>query len=194
MVALEDLQAADWRSLELVCARMFSMSGDEVELTSFGPDGGVDIICSRENFTFGVQCKRERQKISPTAVREFVGSLAAWDLKWGVFVTTGQFRREVYGEFGERDFLRLVDGGKLIEALRWFAPGDQEEITSDLFEDPLWDAPTCCNCGVKMVPAKIYERDEPYWECCNAHADPGCSVRMPGTAFEIHDRHREFFA
>ena len=73
------LNAITWQQFELVIGEWFRTQGYNVkEYGGAGPDGGIDLVLSKGNETFLVQCKQWRAiKVGVTVVRELYGVMAA---------------------------------------------------------------------------------------------------------------------
>src|SRR5687767_5384783 len=85
---LELLHAMEWHRLEILAATYFERLGFKAKLTSFGPDGGVDIelIPQQENApAILVQCKAwVNQPVGVKEARELLGIMAHRKVSEGV--------------------------------------------------------------------------------------------------------------
>lgn len=55
--------------VELLCAAGFWRA----DLTPASDDGGVDILASRKDVTYAIQCKRQQEPVGPGVVRDIIG-------------------------------------------------------------------------------------------------------------------------
>jgi len=112
-------------AFERLCQRLLRESGFvEVRVTGRVGDGGIDgvgIVRLGGLLGFPVlfQCKRYRDSVSPSEVRDFRGAMVGRADR-GLFITTGTFTRKAREE-ATRDGappIDLVDGEQLLEKLK----------------------------------------------------------------------------
>jgi restriction system protein len=142
--ALETIKQISPKSFETLCQRLLRESGFiQVEVTGRSGDGGIDgrgVVRVGGLLSFHVifQCKRYRDTVSASAVRDFRGAMVGRADK-GLLVTTGAFSRDARAE-AQRDGappLDLIDGEELVQKLKdlrlgvHVAPRTVEEITVD---------------------------------------------------------------
>jgi restriction system protein len=136
-----------WRDFEKLVGEAFRRDGFQVvEHGGSSPDGGVDLILTKDKERYLVQCKHWRtQRVGVTVVRELNGVIAANDAHGGLVVTSGDFTREER-EFAGKTKIELVDGStleQLIGAVRPAAPSTSEiQVVRQ---------PACPKCGSGMV-------------------------------------------
>lgn len=133
-------------AFERLCQRMLRESGFiEVEVTGRSGDGGIDghgiiRIAGLISFPVLFQCKRYRDNIGASVVRDFRGAMVGRAEK-GLVITTAGFTREARLE-ATRDGappIDLIDGDLLIEKLKDLRLGigtkmvEVVEIDSDWF-------------------------------------------------------------
>lgn len=106
---------------EKICKRLLIEIGlENVQITGSPNDQGIDgtgIIKINEiiNFTIIFQCKRYKETVSPSYIRDFRGTMQGRADK-GIFITTGRFTQESKNE-AKRDGvppIELIDGEKLV--------------------------------------------------------------------------------
>lgn len=142
--ALEAVKSMKPDAFERLCQRVLRESGFiQVEITGKSGDGGIDghgvvklgnILPFHAHF----QCKRYKDTVSPSVIRDFRGAMVGRADK-GIMITTATFSRDARLE-ARRDGappLDLVDGTNLVQMLKDFRMGISvsektvEEITVD---------------------------------------------------------------
>ena len=127
---LETLLGMEPSAFERLSQRLLRESGFiEVEVTGRSGDGGIDgngIIRVGGLISFPVlfQCKRYRDNIGPSVVRDFRGAMAGRADK-GLIISTGGYTRDARQE-ATRDGappIDLIDGDLLMDKLREFQLG-----------------------------------------------------------------------
>lgn len=112
-------------AFERLCQRLLRESGFiQVEVTGRSGDGGIDghgvvRLAGLLSFPVIFQCKRYRNTISSSVVRDFRGAMVGRADK-GLIITTGSFTRDAILE-ATRDGappIDLIDGEQLIDKLR----------------------------------------------------------------------------
>jgi restriction system protein len=151
-----------WHEFELLVGEAFRRQGYTViETGGGGTDGGVDLVLTKGNECFLVQCKQWRAfKVSVTTVRELYGVMAARGAAGGFVVTSGQFTPDAT-EFAAGRNITLMDGTalrKLIGGVRIAAPAGQSA------------APICPTCGgvmVRRTAKRGANAGGEFWGCSN---------------------------
>ena len=112
-------------AFERLCQRLLRESGFiQVEVTERSGDGGIDghgvvRLAGLLSFPVIFQCKRYRNTISSSVVRDFRGAMVGRADK-GLIITTGSFTRDAILE-ATRDGappIDLIDGEQLIDKLK----------------------------------------------------------------------------
>ena len=87
------LDGMSWREFEILVGESYRQQGYQVaELGGAGPDGGVDLLLTKGNEKFFVQCKQwKAYKVGVTTVRELYGVMAAKGATGGFVVTSARF-------------------------------------------------------------------------------------------------------
>ena len=124
--APDALHEMSWREFEMLVGESFRLQGYQVLETgqafsnaaSGGPDGGVDLVLSRDREKYLVQCKQWKAfKVGVAVVRELYGVMAAQGAAGGFVVTSGSFTAEATAFAAGRN-VQLVDGTKLYAMLQ----------------------------------------------------------------------------
>lgn len=142
--ALETIKQIAPKAFETLCQRLLRESGFiQVEVIGRSGDGGIDgrgVVRVGGLLSFHVifQCKRYRDTVSASAVRDFRGAMVGRADK-GLLITTGAFSRDARAE-AQRDGappLDLIDGEELVQKLKELRlgihvrPKTVEEVTVD---------------------------------------------------------------
>ena len=113
------------QAFERLCQRLLRESGFiEVKVTGRSKDGGIDghgiiRLAGLIGFPVLFQCKRYRDRVRPSEVRDFRGAMEGRADK-GLFITTGGFTREAAAEatrVGAKP-IDLIDGELLLDKLK----------------------------------------------------------------------------
>jgi restriction system protein len=122
---LEELQNVDPEQLEYLCmaVMMAAEDPDEIEVTPFVQDGGIDIhgVTGQifYNGEFGVQIKQSKNKIGSDNIQTFVGSLKIHGYHFGSFITTSEFTKPAHTDVDDTDnfSVQLISGSSLAEIM-----------------------------------------------------------------------------
>lgn len=114
-----EVSRMSWQQFELLVGEAFRSQGYKVaELGGAGPDGGVDLVLSKDGARYLVQCKQWRAfKVGVSVVRELFGVMAAQKAAGGFLVTSGRLTEEAKA-FAEGKNITLIDGDRLGKFLR----------------------------------------------------------------------------
>lgn len=131
---------------ERLCKRLLTECGfQSVQVTGKAGDNGIDGIGLLEindlvSFKVLFQCKRYKETVSPSQIRDFRGAMQGRADK-GIILTTGRFTKEAKSE-AIRDGvppIELVDGEKLVNLFEKFElgliPKTIYEIDSNFFDE-----------------------------------------------------------
>ncbi|MFZ4701178.1 MAG: restriction endonuclease [Candidatus Methylumidiphilus sp.] len=144
---IEVLKSMTPDAFERLCQRLLRESGFiQVEVTGRSGDGGIDgrgVVKIGGILSFHVifQCKRYRDSVSSSAIRDFRGAMVGRADK-GLFITTGTFTRDARAE-AQRDGappLDLIDGDELVVMLKQLKLGIEvnEIITEEVSVHKDW--------------------------------------------------------
>lgn len=141
---IDSIQDLSWHKFEILLSEAFRRQGYIVkENSSGGPDGGVDLILTKEGATTLVQCKNwKNSNVGVTVVRELFGVVTAEGADRGMVVCSGGFTKEAI-EFSRKSAIQLLGGRELSKMIR------------NVQKVPLLQAPEgndmCPICGSLMV-------------------------------------------
>jgi restriction system protein len=145
-----------WREFEALVGQIYRQQGYRVAETSGGPDGGVDIVFSRGDERFLVQCKHwQARLVDVKVVRELKGVIAATGAVGGAVVTSGDFTRDAV-EFAEKARVDLIDGQRLQALARQLGSGSSDQPVTTVAQrrdtaSSGQEVPACPQCGSGMV-------------------------------------------
>ena len=172
------LDTMTWQEFEMLVAEAFRLEGFKVEeVGGGGADGGVDLVMTRDNERFLVQCKQWKAlRVGVAVARELFGVMAARGAVGGYLVTSGSFTREAIGFSAGRN-IYLVDGPKLVGMIRK-AKTSQDARANSAQAVPLKPArmalanveatPGCPKCGgpmVRRIARKGRAAGDSFWGC-----------------------------
>ncbi len=178
------LDGMSWREFEMLVGEAFRLNGySVVETGGGGADGGIDLVLSKGNEKFLVQCKQwKAYRVGVVVVRELYGVMAAKGAAGGFVVTSGRFTEDAKA-FVEGRNLKLLDGETLFamikEAQRSIASrggqGAQAKPVAPLQSTPASAAvvtcPVCGSAMVKRTASKGANSGSQFWGCSKY---PGC--------------------
>jgi restriction system protein len=124
---------------ERICQRLLRESGfKQVNVTGRSGDGGIDgngilQVNPFVSFTVLFQCKRYKNTVSPSTVRDFRGAMMGRADK-GIIMTTGTFSLEAKREAQREGVppIELVDGEKLVDMFELLELGLSPRKTYDV--------------------------------------------------------------
>lgn len=182
-----------WQQFELLVGEAFRSQGYRVaELGGSGPDGGVDLVLTKNGARYLVQCKQWRAfKVGVSVVRELFGVMAAQRAAGGYLVTSGRISEEAKA-FAAGKNITLIDGNSLgqfllsgqqartprksvhgsIEANP--QPASQQDAGDTSFRAVAEKPPICPRCSkamVRRVARQGARSGQAFWGCSDY---PGC--------------------
>ena len=128
------LQGLSWQEFEMLVGEGFKRRGYGVRETGGGgADGGVDLVLTKGNEKFFVQCKQWKAfKVGVSTVRELYGVMAAEGVAGGFVVTSGRFTREAQAFAAGRN-VQLLDGQVLTQLLQ---DGRSQQVAKSRAAEP----------------------------------------------------------
>lgn len=160
---LDAIRALDWRRFELLVGEAFRQQGYRVEESGLGgPDGGVDLILTREGQTTLVQCKHWRKRQIPVnTVREMFGLLQHHRADAVKIVCSGGFSPEAR-QFAVGKPIDLIDGGRLAVLVKAVQTGD---AAVPVTATQAIETRRCGSCGAEMVKRSNRKTGESFLGC-----------------------------
>lgn len=149
--SMQAISGMSWREFEQLVAAGFRLRGYTVhDMGGQGPDGGVDLVLSKDAERYLVQCKQWRAtKVGVAVVRELYGVMAAEGAAGGFVVTSGSFTEEAMAFASGRN-IQLLAGSELKQLL-----ASAKSVADSVRSSPEMDAPAkltsvCPRCGSEM--------------------------------------------
>jgi len=150
------LAALSWSQFEALIGegfrrRGFSVSGN----VQRGPDGGVDLVLTKNNERALVQCKHwRRNSVGVTIIREFYGVMTSKSVRSGYVVTSGRFTPDAWG-FAATCGIDLIDGDRLRDwvanSIQVRSPSLVQPPSLKLVTESVPPQPTCPTCGADTI-------------------------------------------
>jgi len=182
---IESIRAMTWQDFELLVGEAFRRQGYGVEERGgSAPDGGVDLVLSRDGKTTVAQCKRWRDaQVSVQPVRELFGVMHSAGADAAIFVSTGAYTADAL-EFARGQPIRLIDGDELA---RMVAAIQEERRIESRLTKTLTPSPqppvygkVCQICGgamTKRIAKKGPKVGGSFWGCSRF---PACRGTLSG--------------
>ena len=116
---IESIRDLPWKEFEELLGEAFRRRGYAVqENRHAGPDGGIDLVLTRNGDTYLVQAKQWRNaKVGVQVVREMLGVVTAQRAAGAIIVTSGMFTQEAQ-RFADGQPIDLIAGGQLAKMVR----------------------------------------------------------------------------
>lgn len=145
-LTLARLKALPPSGFENFCQRLLRESGfEEVNVTGKSGDGGIDgegilKLSAFVSFRVLFQCKRHKDSVGPSVVRDFRGAMAGRAEK-GIILTTGYFTPQAEEEASRdgADPIELADGEALVRLMAEFELG-LKPVQSFEMDDKFFEA------------------------------------------------------
>ena len=137
------IDSMSWREFEMMVGEAFRQQGFKVKETPFGPDGGVDLVLTKNDQKILVQCKHwKTQKVGVKTVRELYGVLVDKGADEVNIVCSGEFTDDAIA-FVKDKAIYLIDGNVLSELIHG-VQNEEHNPSSSL-------SANCPVCGSDMV-------------------------------------------
>lgn len=111
---------------ELYCSNLLSLMGyKNIEVTPLVADGGKDIIATKENEKYYIECKLwdwtiENNNVGRPVVQKLVGAMYKDGIKKGMIITSAYFTdeaKEYTKSLPKETEIKLFDGDSLVQLL-----------------------------------------------------------------------------
>ncbi len=173
---IEQLRAIDWFQFEKVVAVVYRKQGYTVSRRGgANPDGGIDLIISKDGETKAVQCKQWKTwNIGVKSVREFLGALTDARIQKGIFITLRGYTGEAK-QLADKHGIKIVnetDLATMLAANDVRFDGEVQETLRDLRKF----CPKCEREMVRRTARKGLVTGNQFWGCS---AYPRCRFTMP---------------
>ena len=155
-----------WLQFEGLTAEFFRRRGYTVMQTGGDqPDGGVDLVLSKESDKYLVQCKQwKAYKVGVQVVRELYGVMAKSGAAGGFVITSGRFTDEAK-KFAVGLNIYLFDGTILHKMIREV---NRHQTIGGAAQAGMPANPICPKCGKQMVKRVAKQGATPgkeFWGC-----------------------------
>lgn len=173
------LASLSWQAFEQLVGEHFRRRGYHVaEKGGSRPDGGVDLIVTRDGERYVVQCKHwKARQVGVSVVRELVGSITQSGAVGGFLVASGSVTAPALALARDAG-IEVVDGTRLRAELdETSAAGDVGRAES---EQPRRQAPACPMCNRPMVvrtARRGHRAGQQFWGCSGYPACRGTLTR-----------------
>ncbi|MDO8772014.1 MAG: restriction endonuclease [Burkholderiaceae bacterium] len=160
------LDGMTWQQFEILVGEAFRQKGYKVtELGGAGPDGGVDLVLSKGDEKFLVQCKQWKAfKVGVDVVRELYGLMAAKGAAGGFVVTSGKFTTDAQ-EFARGSNVTLLDGEKLFAMLQSAKAGIKKGSVAAAAPTGSPACPVCSSAMLRREARRGANAGNAFWGC-----------------------------
>lgn len=177
--AADNLDNMSWQEFEILVGGSFRQQGYRVmETGGYGADGGVDLVLTKDNEKFLVQCKQwKAYKVSVEVVRELYGVMAAKGAAGGMVVTSGRFTDPAI-EFAQGRNIKLINGIELHAMIHKTKTVNQDisilsnasinTSNSEINDTTYSNSPACPICSMEMIQRKASRGQNAgglFWAC-----------------------------
>jgi restriction system protein len=147
---LESIRSLSWKEFEELVGEAYRRQGYTVrENAGAGPDGGIDLVLSKDGNTLLVQCKQWRTwKVGVKVVREMYGIMTGKHTSGVIIITSGIFTQEAKS-FAAGKPIDLVEGRQLADLI-----GSVQKTAAGASKVQATQASTvkvCPQCGGELV-------------------------------------------
>lgn len=154
----ETLELIDWYQFEKFCSSLLDSEGFEVERKGgASPDGGVDLVVTRNGTKTLVQCKHWRTwKVKEPVVRQMLGSMVDFEVNRGAIFTLLGWTQPAL-ELAQKHGIGMVNGDDLAaRAIKSLSESQLSQVLrTDVHHCPKCEAPMLWKTG----------DFKPFWGC-----------------------------
>jgi hypothetical protein len=170
---LDQLRAIDWFQFEKVIGLTYRRLGYTVNRRGgANPDGGIDLVVTKDGQTSAVQCKHWRtRKVREKAIREFLGALTHAEIKKGIFITLCGYTVEAAKLAAEHQIQTLSEA-HLAKMLEETSANFDPEVAAILRDKTKF----CPKCERQMVLRTARSTGRQFWGCPSF---PDCDGTLP---------------
>lgn len=175
---IQQLHTIDWFQFEKVVACVYRKLGYSVERRGgANPDGGIDLVVSKDGETKAVQCKQWKSwNVGVKAVREFLGALTDAGIQRGIFITLRGYTGEAK-QLADKRGIEIVNETDLASMLSAADAQLDPEVLA-ILQDTRKFCPKCEREMVLRTASKGPGAGQQFWGCS---AYPRCRFTMPIT-------------
>jgi hypothetical protein len=175
---IEQLRTIDWFQFEKVVALAYRKQGYTVTRRGgANPDGGIDLVISKDGETKAVQCKQWKTwNVGVKAVREFLGALTDAGIQRGIFITLRGYTGEAK-QLADKHGIEIVNETGLAAMLEAADARFDPEVL-EILRDTRKFCPKCERPMVLRTSRKGRDAGSHFWGCS---AYPRCRFILPVT-------------
>jgi restriction system protein len=172
---LQQLRALDWFQFEQVVGIIYRQRGFQVSRRGgANPDGGIDLLLTKDQHTIGVQCKHwKNQLVGVREIREFLGALTAERVPAGIFVTLHGYTPDAR-QLANSQGIILISEAELSDMLESVVARANPELIQAL-NNPVKRCPKCESEMVLRQATKGPNIGNEFWGCSRF---PACRYIM----------------
>lgn len=114
---IDELMELTPREFEEYVGQLYRYLGfEDVVVTQYSNDKGIDILLCKDDLKYGIQCKRYKGTVGSPDIQKFIGALDHAKADKGIFVTTGMFSFEAEKMASEHpiELINRIELAKLI--------------------------------------------------------------------------------
>jgi HJR/Mrr/RecB family endonuclease len=173
---IEQLRTIDWFQFEKVVALAYRKQGYSVTRRGgANPDGGIDLVISKDGETKAVQCKQWKAwNVGVKAVREFLGALTDAGIQRGIFITLRGYTGEAK-QLADKHGIEIVNETGLAAMLDATDARFDPEVL-DILQDTRKFCPKCERPMVLRLARRGANAGQKFWGCSN---HPHCRFTLP---------------
>jgi restriction system protein len=159
------LHSIDWFQFEKIVAITYRKLGYSVTAKGgANPDGGIDLVLSKDGLTTAVQCKQWKTwNVGVKAIREFLGALTDAGIQKGIFVTLRGYTGDAKA-LADKHGIEILNETKLAGMLEATNARFDPE-TLELLNDTRKFCPKCGREMVLKTATKVKGAGQEFWAC-----------------------------
>lgn len=176
---LHRLRTVDWFQFEKVVALAYRKQGYTVTRRGgANPDGGIDLVISKDGATKAVQCKQWKTwNVGVKSVREFLGALTDAGVQRGIFITLRGYTLEAK-QLADKHGIETLSAAHLASMLAATAARFDPELM-EILGDTRKLCPKCEHELVLRTAGKGTGAGRQFWGCSTY---PRCRFTLPVAA------------
>jgi len=142
--SVKSIQSLSWKDFEYLASEAYRRKGFTVtENASSGPDGGIDLILTKNSEKTLVQCKNwKSSKVGVSVVRELFGVVVAEGASKGIVICSGTYTKDAI-DFARKNHIELIAGNALARLIATVQKKQRLHVKSENTDCPV--------CGSHMV-------------------------------------------
>jgi HJR/Mrr/RecB family endonuclease len=173
---IRHLRSVDWFQFEKLVELLYQKLGYQVTRRGgANPDGGIDLLITKDGLTSAIQCKQWRQwKVGVKAVREFLGALTDSGIQKGIFITLSGYTGDAK-QLAQKHGISILNESELAKMLEDIDGRFDPQVLA-LLQDKRKFCPKCEKQMVLRTTKKGPWLGQQFWGC---PAYPKCRGKIP---------------